>query len=122
MEINKLNLNDTIYQSKTKSTKQEANQFKEMLEKAQQSENSEDLKSACKQFESIFTNILLKNMRRTVGDGGLTEKSQAREMFEEMLDEKIAEEVSKGQGIGLAQTIYEQLSKNISVKVENTDE
>ncbi|MCD5413753.1 MAG: rod-binding protein [Clostridiales bacterium] len=74
-------------------------------------ENSKDLLEACKQFEAIFLNMMLQQMRSTVGTGGLTEKSQAREIFESMKDEKMTEEMAiDGGGIGLAKQLYQQLS------------
>lgn len=113
MKINNNILINNINQAKTKSNQNDPEAFKQILEAAQNSNDREKLQSACKNFEQIFTNILLKNMRRTVVDGGLVEKSHARETFEGMLDEEIAKEVSKGQGIGLSKLMYEQLSKNI---------
>ncbi len=79
--------------------------------KNQQVEDPEKLKDVCRQFESVFLNMMLKQMRATVTDGGLTEKSQARGIFESMYDETLADEMSKGQGIGLAKELYRQLSR-----------
>ena len=73
------------------------------------------LMEACRQFEAVFINMMLKEMRSTVPDGGLTEKSQGREIFESMYDEKLSEEMSKGQGIGLAKQMYRQLSRTYNV-------
>lgn len=115
MKISNINTNP-INQINLKNTKQETENFKKVLENAKQSNDKENLATTCKQFESIFVNILMNNMRRTVVEGGLVEKSQAREMFESMLDEEIAKEVSKEQGIGLAQTMYDQLSKNMEIE------
>lgn len=104
MDLNQINL---------KNTNQKAEDFEKILESAKENNDDEKLKATCREFEAIFVNMLMKNMRRTVMDGGLVEKSHAREMFEGMLDEEIAKEVSKEQGIGLAKTMYEQLSKGI---------
>jgi flagellar protein FlgJ len=105
---------------KTKRIQDDTEAFKQILENAKNSGDNEKLSSACKQFESIYIKILMENMRKTVIDGGLVEKSHARETFEGMLDEEIAKEVSKGQGIGLAQIMYEQLSKNFGDEEDNS--
>lgn len=118
MKISNINTNP-INQIDLKNTNQQTNNFKRILENAKESQDEKSLQSTCKQFESIFVNILMQNMRRTVSEGGLIEKSQAREMFEGMLDEEIAKEVSKEQGVGLAKTMYEQLSKNFNNQEEN---
>lgn len=80
----------------------------------------EKLMEACRQFESIFINLMLKEMRKSIPDGGLTEKSYAREIYESMQDEKISVEMSKGQGIGLAQQLYKQLSSNLGITTSTT--
>lgn len=113
MKINNNIMINNINQTKSTMETKKTDEFQKILEYAQNSNDREKLQSACKNFEQIFTNILLKNMRRTVVDGGLVEKSHARETFEGMLDEEIAKEVSKGQGMGLSKLMYEQLSKNI---------
>lgn len=77
--------------------------------------NQKNLKQACEQFEEYFLNMMLKNMRDTVETSSLTEKSNGRQIFEEMLDEKIAANMANGRGIGLANNIYKQLSKNIKI-------
>jgi len=67
---------------------------------------------ACKDFEAIFVNLMLKQMRNTVSHSDLVEKSYAREIFESMQDEKLSEEMTKGAGVGLARELYKQLSRN----------
>ena len=78
--------------------------------------DSEQLKDACREFEAIFLNMMMKQMRNTIPEGGMTEKSYGRETFEEMQDEILAEEMSKGQGVGLAKQLYEQLSGHTQIK------
>lgn len=87
-------------------------QFKAVLEKAQENKDEKKLMKACKDLESVFVNMLLKNMRATVQSDGFIPKSYERETFEGMLDEQIAETIGKGQGMGLAQQMYKQLSRN----------
>ena len=79
-------------------------------------EDPEKLMEVCKQFESVFLNMMLKQMRATVAEGGLTEKSHGREIFESMQDEKLADEISKGNGVGLAQFLYKQMQRQIVIK------
>ena len=46
-------------------------------------------------------------------DGGLFEKSVAFDIVQSMHDEALAEQVSLNGGIGLANQIYEQLSRYV---------
>ena len=70
----------------------------------------EKLKKACQEFEAIFLNMMLKQMRGSVVEGEFTEKSHAREIFEEMHDEELSKAMSQGKGMGLAQQLYQQLT------------
>lgn len=74
-------------------------------------EDPQKLMEVCKEFESIFLNMMLQQMRKTVPDGGLVEKSYARDLYESLQDEEVAKEMAKGGGIGLAQELYKQLSR-----------
>lgn len=114
MKINPLSAS-TINKSQYEKNKVEDNAFEKMFEQAKESKDEEKLKDACRQFESVFMNMLMKNMRNTIHEDGIMKKSHAREMFEGMLDEKIAEESSKGEGMGLAKQMYKQLSKNMKM-------
>lgn len=105
---------DAIQYNKSEA---EASDFQKTLEAAKADQDAKKLKSACQQFEAVFLNMILKNMRTTgISEGGFIEKSHAREIFEGMLDEKLSQEMSKGQGVGLAQQLFKQLSKNSGIQ------
>lgn len=109
--ISSLNMNKSQY----KKNKIQDNNFEKMFEQAKNSKDEKKLKDACRQFESVFMNMMMKSMRSTIHEDGIIQKSHAREIFEGMLDEKVADEAVKGQGMGLAQQMYKQLSKNINM-------
>ncbi len=85
------------------------------LESAYSEKDDAKLKEACQGFESLFLNMMLKEMRKTVPKNE-TSNSYAMGMYQEMLDEEIAENASKGKGIGIADAMYRQLSN----KLKNT--
>lgn len=76
-------------------------------------ESRQQLKKACQQFESIFLYYLLQKMRDTVPKEGFFEQGVSYDIIQSMHDEALAEELSKGGGLGLADQIYKQLSKYI---------
>ncbi|SFH69421.1 flagellar protein FlgJ [Tindallia magadiensis] len=82
-------------------------------EKDMDSKEKERLMAACREFESIFLHMMIRQMRDTVPDNSLIEKSHAREIFEDLHDEELAKNMAKGQGIGLAQQMYQQLSRHV---------
>jgi len=86
-----------------------------------QTDDPKKLMEVCREFESIFINMILQQSRSGINAEGLTEKSYGREIFEGMQDEQMAESMSKGQGVGLAQQLYKQLSRSNS-RVINSEE
>ena len=70
------------------------------------------LMEACREFESIFLHMMIRQMRSTVQEGGLTEKSHAREIFQDLHDEELAKSMAQGDGVGLARQMYDQLSRH----------
>jgi flagellar protein FlgJ len=69
----------------------------------------EALRRACQQFEAILVQELFKGMRATVSPAGLLEESRSSEIFQELMDQQVAEEVSRRQGLGLAEAMFRQL-------------
>lgn len=69
-----------------------------------------ELKKACHDFEAIILQQLLSAMRKSVPKGGMTENSYSQDMYQSMYDESLAREMASGQGIGLADALFRQLS------------
>jgi peptidoglycan hydrolase FlgJ len=65
------------------------------------------LKASCQEFESFMTGYMLKSMRATVMRA--EEPDQARQVYESMMDETLAREMSKTHSNGLADLLYRQL-------------
>lgn|SRR5699024_2026833 len=86
--------------------------LKDKVEMAKNNDEDEKLMEVCKDFESIFVYMVMKEMKNTVPDGELTEKSTGREIFEEMYIEELSKEiVEKDEGFGIARMMYEQYKK-----------
>ncbi|TCK93369.1 flagellar protein FlgJ [Natranaerovirga hydrolytica] len=81
-------------------------------QKLEREANKDELKQVCQEFEAYFLEQMFKSMRNTVPDGGLIEKSHGEEIFEDMLYQEYAKEASKTESLGLAQMLYQQLSRN----------
>ena len=69
-----------------------------------------ELKKACKNFEAIILQQMLTAMRRTVPKDGLLQGGYAGDMYQSMYDEGLAKQMASDRGIGLADTLYQQLS------------
>ena len=96
---------------------QDTSNISSKLTSAYSEKDDKKLREACEGFESLFLNMMLKEMRKTVPDN---DSSYAMGIYQEMLDENIAEVASKGKGIGIADAMYKQLSSQLknSYKIE----
>ncbi|MDD2465902.1 MAG: rod-binding protein [Desulfobulbus sp.] len=74
------------------------------------------LKKSCQAFEAIFIQSMFKSMRKTVPEGGLFEKDHATEMYQDMIDQELATQISQRQSLGLADQMYRQMEKLIAPK------
>jgi flagellar protein FlgJ len=71
------------------------------------------LKDVCVEEESLFVSQMLKQMRKTVEKGDLLHGGQTEEIFEDMLYDQYALNLSKSANLGIAKMMYEQLSRNM---------
>ena len=117
--INKDMINNTIDSVKNKVS---GDDFKKRLEAAVDNRDDIELKKACKDFEGIILNMLFKQMKATVPKSGFLPDSAALEIFDSMLDEKLMEEASKRGSLGLADTLYKQLGKQLKTVYNNENE
>lgn len=98
--------------SPAKDTKKVEN-FSQILNNAVASKDKKLLYESCQQLESVFLNQVLEAMRATVPKSDLLQKSTADDVFESMLYEEYAEQISKTGSTGLADIIFRQLSQNL---------
>jgi flagellar protein FlgJ len=80
------------------------------------------LKEAARQFESLFTQMLLKSMReanKSFGEDSLFGSDQA-DMYQDMFDDQIAMQMSKGKGLGLADMLVRQLQGGVGSTAQTT--
>ena len=66
-------------------------------------------KVALEEMEHLFLNTLMKEMRKSVPDGGLFKKDAAMKIFEEMLDDVFSGEMAKSGQLGIAKAMETQL-------------
>lgn len=74
------------------------------------------LKEACRDFEAIFLEQMLKSMRQTVPKNGLLDGGMAEDIFEDMLYQNYAGKMADSADLGLADMLYRQISQNHTLK------
>jgi Rod binding domain-containing protein len=68
------------------------------------------LMNACIEMESIFVSKMLKEMRNTLPKEKLIDGGFAEQIFEDMLYDEHALNISKTSNLGLAKMLYNELS------------
>jgi flagellar protein FlgJ len=110
-------LKNNIYLSQIKNQRN-----KEFIEKLKRlnlgSKNREDLekkqrklKELSIEFESIFVHQMIKTMRATVGKSHLYHGGMAEDIYQEMLDKEYAKSMAENKDFGIAEIVYNQLSR-----------
>ena len=73
-------------------------------------ERAESTEEAAKQFEGLMLQLMIKEMRKTLPEGGLFSGSDM-EIYQDLLDQSIAENIAGGGGFGLAEQIAASLGE-----------
>ncbi len=111
MRISNINALTLGEQAQQKNQIQQNQDFAKILSKASEEKDEKALKSAAQDLEAVFIKMMLDAMRKTVHDDGLIAKSNGEKIFESMLDQEYAQELTKAGGIGLSDIIVQQLSQ-----------
>ncbi len=91
----------------------QASKFARELANAQNKKDQAKLYKTCQDLESVFLNQILQSMRSTIPKSDFTGHSHATEIWESMLFEEYAKEISKSDSLGLADIIFRQLSQKL---------
>jgi Rod binding domain-containing protein len=73
---------------------------------------------AARQFESMLIQQMLKSMWQTVPNEGIFKVSREEELYRDMLNQAYAEEMSKGQGIGIKGLVEGEMDKKKDIRSE----
>jgi peptidoglycan hydrolase FlgJ len=79
------------------------------------------LKKACEEFEAILTTYLFKSMRQTVTRAESEGRDQTQEIYEGMMDETVANQLSHQSGLGLSKLLYQQLASRPNAPTGSVD-
>lgn len=112
MRIDSLGLSVNNPVVDNRPSKVEDPSFANILEQTQKSGDKAKLWEACQQFESVFVYQMLKKMRETIPKNELFNGGMGEEVFQGMLDEQTANNLSSGEGMGLAKMIFEQMTQS----------
>ncbi len=100
MEQNAINLSKTVKNSGLNDKKQK-------------------LQHVAHEFESMFVNLLFKQMRKTIPDSKLIDGGNAEDIFEEMMDSEISKKIAQRGGLGIADALMEQFDRYLDDRTVN---
>lgn len=82
-------------------------------------DSPEAIRAVARQFEAVLMNMMLKSMRDTVPQDGITDSEQGK-MFTSMLDQQLSTHLSQ-KGLGLTDVLVRQLSKFSQKPIDATE-
>jgi flagellar protein FlgJ len=78
------------------------------LKREASARSPEALRETARQFESLFTTMMLKSMR-DASQGDSLFGSDQQDFYQDMFDQQLSTQLSKGKGLGLADMLVRQL-------------
>ncbi len=78
------------------------------LKREAKAQTPEALRESARQFESLFTQMMLKSMRSATPQDSLFGSDQ-QQFYQDMFDTQMSQQLSKGRGLGLADMLVTQL-------------
>ena len=71
-----------------------------------------ELEKVCSEFASIFSYMLIKNMRSTIPNASFLKEYQGKKLVDSMVDQKMAHYLSTHNGFGLKELLLNTLTAN----------
>lgn len=95
---------------------QNATDEKTIKNKDYSNATSEELMDACKEFETYFVEQMYKSMEKMVPKNEEESSSEYLDTFKDKLTQEYAKSTSDGDGIGIAQMLFEQMKRNYNIE------
>lgn len=102
-----------------------ASSLQSKLENSGESVDEKELMDACKEFEAYFMEQVFNSMLETTKVFSDDENGYASKMvdyFKDFAVQELCGKVTEGSGLGLANTLYEQMKRNYGIGVVKPEE
>jgi Rod binding domain-containing protein len=99
-----------------------AQQLKDTVENLKGIKGKENISKAAKGFESLFIYRMLEEMRKTVPKDALFGNSFGMDVFNSMLDEKVANRIAESGRFGISKMLIEYMEKEYERKQTGLNE
>ena len=102
----------------TEYTKNSTNALEDTLNTDLSKATDDELMDVCKEFEAYFVEQMFKSMQKMVPESTLSQSASTKQLQDFYKDEMVktmAESATEGSGLGIAQTLYEQMRRNYNL-------
>lgn len=80
-------------------------------QKGEGSASAAKTEQAAKDFEGLLLQQMFRSMWKTIPQGGLLSQSREEQMFQEMLQDEVAKNISESQSLGIKDVILRELKE-----------
>ena len=126
MEIGGAGSTYADYMMTSQASKNKADTLQNKLSNSSASADEKELKEACKEFESYFVEQVFNSMIETAkvfsDDKEDGYASKMVDYFKDFAVQELCSQVTEGDGLGLANTLYEQMKRNYGIGVVQPEE
>jgi flagellar protein FlgJ len=126
MEIGGAGSTYADYMMTSQASKNKADTLQNKLSNSSASADEKELKEACKEFESYFVEQVFNSMIKTAkvfsDDKEDGYASKMVDYFKDFAVQELCSQVTEGDGLGLANTLYEQMKRNYGIGVVQPEE
>jgi Rod binding domain-containing protein len=115
---------NSLQLAKMKNSSQEVREYAFKMEAVKKNltppaDKEKKLRESCEGFEAIFIQKMWEQMRATIPEGGVL-KGREEKFWQGMYDQELAKTMAGAGGIGLADMMYEQLSRSLRIASKDT--
>lgn len=95
------------------SSGKDNNSFADHLQAALNNKDEKKLLSACRDMEAVFLGTVFQTIRNTIPRNNYLNQGFADDVWQSMLYDEFAKEMSRTQATGIAQMLFKQLGTKI---------
>ena len=120
LDLNAINSYYNNYNTDTSTDS--ASKLEETLKSDLSTATEEELMDVCKDFEAYFVEQMFKAMQRMVPESEEDVSASTRQLkdyYKEQMTQSFAEQATEGEGLGIAQVLYEQMKRNYGITEES---
>lgn len=103
----------------TNNVSENTSKLEETLKSDLSNATEDELMDVCKDFEAYFTEQMFKAMQKMIPESEDDTSSYTKQMkdyYTDMAVQSMAESSAEGQGLGIAQILYEQMKRNYGLE------